>query len=251
MNPLIILLGFVIGMLIGLSGMGGGAVLTPALMLLGVPPIRAVGSDLLYMSITRGVGSSLYMKSRKVEFKIVAPLLMGTIPSIVISALILRTIMQSTIVNLVIRYLLSSILILTSTLHIIRLYRGNDKKERLYHAQEYNWVFFVFVGFLIGVVVVFTSVGSGTILALVLLRFMKKGGKIVGTDMVYSFVVTSLAAIIHAIIGNVDIFLVLTLLMGSIPGVTMGFFINHKIPDRYILYTLSALLFMMGIILLL
>ncbi|AIY90187.1 sulfite exporter TauE/SafE family protein [Geoglobus acetivorans] len=242
-------LGFAVGFLVGLTGMGGGAVLTPALIFLGVQPRIAVGTDLLYSAVTRFLASLMHYRKGNVNVKVSSTLLAGSIPGLLISAYFMTFLRNSWGVEVLNRFLtqiLAFVLIISSLATIYKMYflKSADKTP--------DNLSLILTGFVVGALVQLTSVGSGVLVTLFLLLFTGMVSRvIVGTELLFGFVLTFFASIIHAGMGNVDYGLALMLTVSSIPGVVAGVFTSSKIDDRMLRVALSALILVMGVVLLL
>ncbi len=243
----IVILGFVVGFLVGLTGMGGGALMTPALIFMGIPARIAVGSDLLYSAITRLAASTLHFKRGNIDVKLVLFLLIGSIPGSFTAGVIINTIRESyglAILDFYLTKILGITLVITAVIAICRAFM---KKE----GREFSKKTLFFVGFAVGMIVQFTSVGSGILVTLFLLLFTKMYPRnIVGTDVLYGFILSSFSALIHFLMGNVDFTLVSLLAIGSIPGTYLGVYFNSKVNEKFLRNVLALVIFSMGIILL-
>ncbi|MBE8540578.1 TSUP family transporter [Geoglobus acetivorans] len=242
-------LGFAVGFLVGLTGMGGGAVLTPALIFLGVQPRVAVGTDLLYSAVTRFFAALMHYRKGNVNVKVSSTLLAGSIPGLLVSAYLMTLLKNFWGVEFLNRFLtqiLAFVLVISSLATIYRTYflKSTDKTP--------DDLSLVLTGFVVGALVQLTSVGSGVLVTLFLLLFTGMVSRvIVGTELLFGFALTFFASIIHARMGNVDYNLALILIFSSVPGVVVGVYAGPKVGDRALRMMLSVLILLMGLLLLL
>uniref|UniRef100_UPI002615725A sulfite exporter TauE/SafE family protein n=1 Tax=Thermococcus sp. TaxID=35749 RepID=UPI002615725A len=150
-----ILLGFIVGFLIGLTGVGGGSLMTPALIFLGVEPLIAVGTDLLYATVTRAFGVFFHGIKRGIRYDIAMKLLAGSVPAVLLGGILLHWIDRQ-VLNRYLTLLLGGILITTAVLSII--------KEEIHVPIRPRWAYVYILGFIVGLTVQFTSVGAGVII---------------------------------------------------------------------------------------
>lgn len=244
-------IGFVVGLAIGLTGIGGGALMTPMLIFLGFSPIHAVGSDLVFNSVTKGVGSIIHLKKNSIESRILKALISGSIPSIIVTSLliiILKGFYGSNFLNFLIGTSLGLLLLLVGIMYMIK---HNIKAKKDYeNIKSPSIKLTVLVGFLITSAVHLTSVGSGTLLSAYLIRSSSSTIKIVGTTIAFSFILTAISSLVHILLGNVRFYLVATLLLGSIPGIVVSSKLISKINERFMKNILILLILISGIVLL-
>lgn len=245
--------GWVVGFLVGMTGMGGGLVMTPLMIFVfGVEPSIAVGTDLIYSSITKLFGTWQHWRQRTIDFSIVKTLIKGSIPGALLGVLIMDLLRHvyriSTFQNIVSELLGVTYLAVTVWMiwNMVRKRFGNhsmtvtekyalDPKKRKRHT--------IWLGVIAGMMVGLTSVGSGTIFMSALLLMYPLPAKIlVGTDIVQATLVTGTAGLAHLASGNVNLHLVMNLLIGSIPGILMGSRMSAKIPDKAVRICLLMLL---------
>ncbi|ADG14113.1 protein of unknown function DUF81 [Methanocaldococcus infernus ME] len=238
-----IILGFLVGTIVGLTGIGGGVLMTPLLIFLGVEPLIAVGTDLLYATATKGLSSYLHNKKGNVDKKIALKLFFGTFPAVLLGGLILRMINRD-IINNFLTAMLAVILILTSLINL--------KKEFFIFKKKVNSSYIlVFFGFVVGLVVQFTSVGSGVLITFALMNFTDLSPKcIVGTSLFYGLLLTFVSSLNYIDLGLVNYFLVLSLIVGTIPGVFLGVYLNYKLHPKYLRKLISIMILFFGVYLL-
>jgi len=241
-------LGFAVGFLIGLIGIGGGSIMTPTLILLGIPPRVAVGTDLVYNAVTKFVASLLHYEKGNVNVKTSLALLSGATPALFISAYLLTYLGEEYGVEFLDKLLtrvLAVVLIVTSIVSIYKAFYLKPSKRMP------NTVYLVLTGFVVGMLVQMTSVGSGVLVTLFLLLFTGMVSKeIVGTETLFGFVVTLLASLIHAKMGNVDYKLAVKLTVPAIFGVALGIYTNSRLYDKTLRLVISCVIFFLGVTLL-
>ncbi|XRP97084.1 sulfite exporter TauE/SafE family protein [Methanocaldococcus sp. 16A] len=238
MEFIFIILGFVVGFLVGLTGIGGGVLMTPLLIFLGVEPLIAVGTDLLYAAITKIVGAILHNKKGNININIALKLFLGSLPAIIVGSIVLRLVDRVEINNFL-TIILGVILIITSIINL----KGRFVKKICFSSSV-----LVFFGFLVGLIVQFTSVGSGVLVTLALTNFTKLLPRsVVGTSIFYGLLLTSLSTLSHISLGNVDYSLALSLILGTIPGVYVGTYVNSNIPQDKLRKFINLIILFMGI----
>lgn len=247
----IIVMGFLVGSLVGLTGVGGAALLTPVLILMGIHPSIAVGTDLAYNSITKFFGSLQHWRQKTINFKLVKYLAIGSIPSAIIAVGILH-LFDSFFHNqeLILKHALGYVLILVAFTTLVKTFLKNKfewnpiQMKPLHEKRGLTIAIGAIVGFIVGL----TSIGSGSLFALAMLYFYKMTpSELVGTDIAHAFLLVTSAGIIHAGIGNVDYMLVLNLLLGSVPGVVIGSTLSSKLPTKPLRAILAVMLLISGI----
>lgn len=243
--------GFVVGLLVGLTGVGGGSLMTPLLVIFfGFPATTAVGTDLLYACITKGMGTAVHGFSRTVEWPIVMRLAIGSVPGTALTLLVLsRYKRQSAAVSTTITTVLGCALILTAVSIIFRKFILNALAEftgKLSSKQTTQLT--ITLGVILGVLVSLSSVGAGAIGVTFLLILYPKlpAGKIVGSDIAHAVPLTLVAGVGHWILGSVDGLLLASLLVGSIPGIVIGSYISARVPDKLLRPILAGTLAAVG-----
>ena len=250
------LLGFIVGVMIGISGMGGGSLMTPAMiLLLGIRPVTALGTDLVYMALTKSFGAVQYYRKATLDFNIVKYLLLGGIPSSLLG-IILVTGVAFDIGIRVDSFINQSLGLVLIPAAILILFQATGRKSGVGNAFSNNSGFrrnmiTVIVGSLVGFLVSITSVGSGTLLLpFLLFSYNLIPTKLIGTDMLFAAVITGIAGLAYLSLGGVDLSLLALLMTGSIPGVYVGSRMGHKLPIKYIRLILGVILFITAISLL-
>lgn len=241
--------GFLVGILIGLTGMGGGALMTPFLILvLGTRPVVAVGTDLVYGAVTKLFGAFLHWRQGTVDVRLALRLASASVPAGVLAVIGLRLIPDAAEADLAVRRALGVVLILVAVLLIARL-RGAlplPMPERWRAALQGRGTHAA--GGLVGALVGFTSVGSGSLLVPFLVSvFPLTAAQVVGTDVFHAAILITATAAGHAQGGAVDWALAASLLLGSVPGVSLGSWMAPHIPSRALRLGLAALLLLTGV----
>jgi uncharacterized membrane protein YfcA len=238
--------GLLVGVLVGLTGVGGGSLMTPLLVLLfGVSPQTAVGTDLLFAAITKITGSAVHGWRDTVEWKIVRRLALGSVPAAVITLAVLaqghigKTMQRDLLLALAVLLALTSLTVLFRN-WLIRFAADLDPLDPPGKAIAGT----IALGAVIGVAVSMTSVGAGAIGVSVLLMLYPRLPivRIVGSDIAHAVPLALVAGIGHWFIGDVDGVLLTNLLVGSIPGVVVGSSLSTRAPDRVLRVVLAVVL---------
>jgi uncharacterized membrane protein YfcA len=246
--------GFLVGLLVGVTGVGGGSLMAPLLILIfGVAPTTAIGTDLWFASITKSVGGSIHHAKQNADLNVVMRLAMGSIPAAIVTLVILNAMNWAQVKHGWLPFALGLVLLVTAvgtitrpTLHRWVLSMRGDSKTGPLRVQL---PLTVFAGAILGVLVTLTSVGAGALAAtlLVFLYPVRLNAKqIVGTDIVHAIPLTLVAGIGHLLIGSVDGRLLLNLLIGSIPGIVTGSLLVHRVSEKLIRIALSIVLVIAG-----
>jgi uncharacterized membrane protein YfcA len=251
-NPLYSLAGFLVGVLVGMTGVGGGSLMTPILVLLfGFHPATAVGTDLLYASVTKTVGTAVHGKQRTVDWRIVKSLALGSVPASVLTLFVMSRVgttsgPASGILNL----LLGGALLLTS---ISVFFRPWILKWAGHHIHAMDapqlrlWT--VLLGAVLGVLVSVTSVGAGALgtTALLILYPRLPIARIAASDIAHAVPLTLIAGLGHWWLGSVDFGLMLALLVGSIPGIIVGSLFAGRSSDSVLRPVLAMTLLVVSL----
>jgi hypothetical protein len=243
-----ITIGFIVGTLIGMTGLGGGVLLLPLLIFgLKVPPILAVGSDALFNFITKIGSSWVHFRRGTVRRKVVLALATGSIPGSVMGVSYLahlRTV-YGTGVNTFITSAIGLLLVCVPTLLLLQRRIEDHVANR--PPTMRSFVGMSVIGLLAGFLVGMTSVGSGSIIMMLLLLFYSFPPKVmVGTDILHAVILTGVTSAMHWRIGNIDYRLVAALLIGSIPGGLLGSHLSTRVPIPWLRRILCAVLLMTG-----
>jgi uncharacterized membrane protein YfcA len=247
----IALMGLLVGFLVGLTGVGGAALLTPVLIMVGINPSIAVGTDLFYNSITKLFGVIQHWKQKTINFKLAKFLALGSVPSAA-AAIFLLQLFNSTFHNQdqIIKHSLGFMLILVAISILIKTFF--DKKLRPNRWQlkpiEEKRGLIIFIGAFFGFIVGLTSIGSGSLFALAMLYlFRMTASELVGTDIAHAFLLVTVAGLLHAQAGSVNYVLVGNLLIGSIPGVLLGSTLSAKVPTKPLRSIIAVIIIFSGI----
>ena len=247
--------GLLVGFLVGLTGVGGGSLMTPLLVLMfGVQVQTAVGTDLLFAAVTKMVGVGVHHGHNTVDWRIVRRLATGSMPAAVLTLIALNTFIHlGAKTSGAILVALGVLLVLTSIgLLFQRRLLAYGATHTIVHTDK-TFAPTVALGAVLGVLVTITSVGAGAIGATLLLLIYRRVpiARIVGTDIAHAVPLALLAGAGHWFIGSVDLALLVALLVGSIPGVIAGSLLSSRSPDRLVQMALAAVLAVSGVRLLL
>jgi uncharacterized membrane protein YfcA len=250
-DPLYSLSGFAVGLLVGMTGVGGGALMTPILiMLFGIHPATAVGTDLLYAAATKTGGSLVHGFARSIDWRVVGRLATGSIPATILTLAVLSHFNLSgeaardliTLVLSVALFLTAFVLVFGAS--IVAAYRARvaelDSQTTLTNT--------IIVGAVLGCLVSISSVGAGAmgVIALVLLYPQLPMAKIVGSDIAHAVPLTLVAGLGHWMMGSVNWAIIGSLLAGSLPGIFVGSYFAIRIPERALRLVLATTLFMVA-----
>jgi uncharacterized membrane protein YfcA len=250
-QPLYSLSGFAVGMLVGLTGVGGGSLMTPLLVLLfGIHPSTAVGTDLLYAAVTKSVGTAVHGLNRSVDWLLVGRLATGSVPTTLATGLLLYWLgasgngssrLISTVLGVAV--LITAVLLLCRT-WLLGYFGARLSPDGPRHARALT----ILMGAVLGVLVTLSSVGAGAlgVTALFLLYPRMPTARIVGSDIAHAVPLTLLAGSLHWLIGSVDWHLLLSLLTGSIPGIILGSVLATRVPDKVTRPALACVLAIVG-----
>jgi len=248
--------GLLVGILVGLTGVGGGSLMTPLLIwLFGFAPNTAVGTDLLFASITKAGGVVVHHGNhRSVEWKIVGLLACGSIPAALLVVWLLERLgTQSPQTTAMMTHALGVALILTALAMLFRQQLVKTSIETEAHhpglISRHLTPITIAVGAVLGVLVTLSSVGAGVLgtVALFMLYPRLPAVNIVGTDLAHAIPLTAVAGLGHWHMGNVNFVLLMSLLVGSLPGIYAGSHLSAKIPDHYLRPILAGMLILIGI----
>lgn len=252
MDSLYILSGFLVGTLVGVTGVGGGSLMTPLLVLpFGVAPVTAVGTDLLFAALTKTGGAFAHARRDNIDWIAVGRLASGSVPASVVTLVLLHIfVSDSARLSAIMSAALGFALILTAGALVfreeLRVWAKRYAGAGLHAASSPRRT--MAVGAILGVLVTVSSVGAGA-LGVTALMFLYPGlaaARIVGTDIAHALPLTLVAGLGHAATGAVDWKLLAALLVGSLPGIWIGTALNHRIPERVLRGTLAAMLALIG-----
>lgn len=244
--------GLAVGILVGLTGVGGGALMTPLLVLLfGYAPGVAVATDLLFAAVTKACGVGVHYRTGTIDHGVLGRLLLGSLPAAVLLGIGLHVwgLEHSGALDTLIRQALACLLLLSAAGIFCRnwLHRLGCSL-RVGHAEQFkSWQrrLTIAAGALIGVAVTLTSVGAGALGAVALLYlypFRLQGARLVATDLAHAIPLALVAGLVHWLAGAVDWELLGSLLLGSIPGVLIGVWLSHRLAVRWVSLAIACLL---------
>ncbi len=250
-DPLYVLSGAFVGFIVGLTGVGGGSLMTPILVLaFGIHPATAVGTDLLYAAATKGVGTMIHGLSRNIAWRVVALLASGSVPSAVATLYVLSQVgLQSAQSQKIITVTLGISLLLTAIMFLFRNRLRGLRGGANPSSGSRDAALTILTGAVLGFLVSITSVGAGAIgvTALLLLYPGYSTVRIVGTDIAHAVPLTLVAGTGHWWLGSVDVIMLSMLLMGSIPGIVLGSFLAPRMPERGLRILLAIVLTLVGL----
>lgn len=248
--------GFLVGLLVGVTGVGGGSLMAPILILVfGVPATTAIGTDLWFAAATKTVGGAIHHAKRAADLTVVVRLAMGSIPAAILTLIAMHAMQWSEVKQGWLPFALGLVLLATAVATIARpvIHRWVLTRRHAsagIAALRWQAPLTIVAGAILGVLVTLTSVGAGALGATLLvflypLRLVAK--EIVGTDIVHAVPLTIVAGIGHLLIGSVDGALLVNLLLGSIPGIVLGSLIVHQISEKLVRIALSSVLVVAGV----
>ncbi|CAN7239091.1 sulfite exporter TauE/SafE family protein [Trinickia sp. LjRoot230] len=244
--------GLAVGFLVGLTGVGGGSLMTPLLVLLfGVHPATAVGTDLLYAAATKATGTLVHGLKGSVDWRVTGRLAAGSVPAAALTLWLLhRYGLHSPAATAVLQRVLGTALLITSLALVFRpqlikfaaRVRGVPTPARITALT-------VLTGAVLGVLVSLTSVGAGAIgvTVLLLLYPMLPVSRIVGSDIAHAVPLALIAGMGHWLLGTVDWMMLLSLLIGSLPGIALGSHLSARSPDAVLRNVLAGVLVLIGV----
>ena len=251
--------GFLVGMLVGVTGVGGGSLMTPLLVFLfGFQPAVAVGTDLLFAAITKTSGVWVHHgKHGSVDWKVVGLMAIGSLPLAVVTIFVIRHLISiGTETSGLITYALGIALILTACALLVRSYLLRNSERVIDPAGIVGGRFdklqvpaTILVGAVLGVLVTLSSVGAGAMgtIAILFLYPRMSTLKVIGTDLAHAIPLTAVAGIGHWSLGHVDFTLLGSLLIGSVPGIWIGSHLSAKIPEKVLRPILASILLLIGV----
>jgi len=235
-DPVYVVSGFGVGLLVGMTGVGGGSLMTPILILLfGIHPAAAVGTDLLYAAATKTAGSLVHGYNRTVDWVVVRRLATGSVPATVLTIAALSFVnLNGPLARELITGLLTIALFLTAMTLVFRERIVDRYAARIGQLSEQRVASLtIAVGAALGVLVSISSVGAGAIgvTALILLYPKLPTARIVGSDIAHAVPLTLVAGMGHWWLGSIDLHLLVPLLLGSVPGIVLGSYTAARVPE--------------------
>jgi len=252
-EPAHVFSGFGVGLLVGMTGVGGGSLMTPLLVLLfGIHPATAVGTDLLFAATTKSAGMAVHGFNRTIDWSVTALLALGSIPATALTLWLLSQVQATTggggkLISIV----LGLALIVTAATLLLRrwLRRLVERRQLASEGQEdRRGAATVALGAVLGVVVSISSVGAGAIgmTALLMLYPRRPIARLIGSDIAHAVPLTLIAGMGHWMIGSVDLALLGSLLIGSLPGVVIGSALGPRLPEPALRTLLAVILAIVG-----
>jgi uncharacterized membrane protein YfcA len=256
LNGYLTLTGLMIGFLVGLTGMGGGALMTPVLIFLfGFSPTMAIGTDVTYSAVTKIFGSWRHWRQGSVDIPLALWLCLGSVPAALAGVAAVTYVKNhyGDLINIILYRAIGSALMLVGVLLIVKILIRVDQKYRRENIRlsAKRKVATVCLGLVVGFIIGLTSVGSGTLIGVFLILFYPLAtDRVVGTDIFQAMILLGATGLAQIGVGNVNLWMVMALLMGSIPGVLMGSQLTVRTPSRALRGVLAAVLFLSGLALL-
>ena len=256
MDPYIVIFGFGVGFLVGLTGMGGGSLMTPLLVLVfGVKPTTAIGTDIFYAAITKTAGGYRHLKLKTVNLPLTFWMAVGSVPSAIAGVWVLEILKDRLGDDLdeTVFAILASCLLVVGAITLLRsLFLAQKIAEREdFEVKTPHKIGAVAIGATTGFVIGLSSAGSGTVIAIMLIAVYRlTPQRVVGTDVFHAAILLWAAGIAHIVGGNVDFGLAANILVGSIPGVIIGSNMSVKWPQGLLRTALGVVLIAAGIALL-
>jgi uncharacterized membrane protein YfcA len=254
MDWLFTISGFLVGLVVGVTGVGGGSLMTPLLVLFfGVSPATAVGTDLLYAALTKTLGGWVHSRNGTVDWKVLGLLSLGSLPAALITIALLKYLAldEKTLRSLVTGVLSVALLLTAAALllkdSIKKIAQRNDGTVYELHHRHLSAAT-VATGFVVGSLVAISSIGAGVLgtVALLFLYPRMAAARVVGTDIAHAVPLTAVAGIGHMALGTVDFMLLGSLLLGSLPGIYIGSHLSAKVPENFLRPILAAMLLIIG-----
>ncbi|MBN1378605.1 MAG: sulfite exporter TauE/SafE family protein [Gammaproteobacteria bacterium] len=246
-----------VGFVIGMTGVGGGSLMTPILLAFCFKPAIAVGTDLLYAAITKAGGVFTHSRQRTVEWSIVARMALGSLPASLVTMYVIKHLQSNDIdYNGILTMTLGSMLVITS---LVLLFRTSLLRERHQLADDHSRLglferkhsqpLTILMGVVLGVLVTLSSVGAGAFAAAVLMILYPRMAmiRIIGTDLAHAVPLTAVAGLGHLQLGHVDFYLLISLLLGSMPGIWLGTKIAYRVPEKTMQRILALILLALGL----
>ncbi|MEW5007966.1 hypothetical protein A9Q80_07885 [Cycloclasticus sp. 46_83_sub15_T18] len=244
-----IIAGASVGFIIGLTGVGGGSLMTPLLVLgFNVQPAIAVGTDLLYAAITKSTGVWSHQKLKNINWSIVKDMSLGSIPGSIACITCIQYLgLSGEAFEQIISLTLGFMLILTSAVIVFK--DVINKRFKRTHKAAPKRAVIIFLGVVLGVLVTLSSVGAGAIGSAILLLLYPslKTRTIIGTDIAHAVPLTAIAGLGHFQLGHIDFTLLTSLLIGSIPAIYFGTMMGQKIPEKILKYIVASILLLIGL----
>lgn len=245
-----IIAGLVVGFVVGMTGVGGGSLMTPILLYFGISPSTAVGTDLLYAAITKGNGVFVHQKKKNIDWQVTRLLAYGSLPAACVTLIIVNflQVKKGAHADDVITATLGITLFFTAFAILFKqaLVDWSHRRNAIFTRMDARQreITTVCIGVLLGVIVTITSIGAGAIgtMALFLIYPLLPTSRLVGTEIAHAVPLTLIAGLGHAGLGNVNFELLINLLIGSLPGIWIGSHMTGRVPDKFLRSSLAVML---------
>lgn len=249
----LVIAGLTVGFVVGLTGVGGGSLMTPILLWFGIPPSTAVGTDLLYAAFTKIGGVYVHNLKKNINWTITGWLSLGSIPAALLTLWILDSIKTDiAALNTIIKHSLGWALLFTSIAILFKkrllVFSQKHAGDKFHSESKTQNLLTVAIGVMLGATVTLTSIGAGALgtVTLFFLYPLLPTPRLVGTEIAHAVPLTLVAGIGHASMGNLDLGLLGQLLMGSLPGIYIGSMLSGKVPDLFLRNAIAIMLFFVG-----
>jgi hypothetical protein len=249
----LVIAGLTVGCIVGLTGVGGGSLMTPILLWFGIPPTTAVGTDLLYAAFTKMGGVYVHNKKKNINWSITGWLSLGSVPAALLTLWILHNLKTDiTTINAVIKYSLGWALLFTSVAILFKkkllVFSQKHAGDKFHSENKTQNVLTIAIGVMLGATVTLTSIGAGALgtVTLFFLYPLLPTPRLVGTEIAHAVPLTLVAGIGHASMGNLDFSILGQLLAGSLPGIYIGSMLSGKVPDLFLRNAIAIMLFFVG-----
>jgi uncharacterized membrane protein YfcA len=253
LNPYIVLGSAVVGLLVGLTGAGGGALMTPMLILLfGVKPSSAISSDLVAAVVMRPVGAVVHLRKGTVNLRLVSWMVLGSVPMAFFGAYLLHQLGNGTAQQQHVEVALGAALLTGAAAMVFRYIldrRSGTQRTGTIRQVTVRPVPTVLIGMVGGLIVGVTSVGSGSLMIVLMLFLypLLSAGQLVGTDLTQAVPLTAAAALGALVFGHIQFGVTVSIVLGSVPAVLIGSFLSSRAPDRYIRPVITFVIFASGL----
>jgi hypothetical protein len=253
LDPYIVIGSALVGFLVGLTGAGGGALMTPMLILLfNVKPTTAISSDLVAAVFMRPVGAAVHLRKGTVNLRLVGWMVLGSVPMAFLGAFLLHELGNSKGAQTNVEKALGAALLIGAAAMLLRYVldsRAGERRQGVIHGVTVKPVATVIVGMVGGLIVGMTSVGSGSLMIVLLLFLypMIGANQLVGTDLTQAVPLTAAAALGALAFGHVEFGVTTSIIIGSVPAVLVGSLLSSRAPDRYLRPAITFVIFASGL----
>jgi len=252
-DPYIVLGSAVVGLLVGMTGAGGGALMTPMLILLfGIKPSTAISSDLVAAVFMRPFGAAVHIAKKTVNWTLVGWMVLGSVPMAFVGSYLLHVMGHTKSAQTNIEKLLGAALLAGAAAMVLRYYldrRSGHERQGVVHDMVVHPARTVVIGMVGGLIVGLTSVGSGSLMIVLLLFLypMLGANQLVGTDLTQAVPLTMAAALGALIFGHVQFSVTTSIILGSVPAVLIGAYFSSRAPDKYVRPVITFVIFASGL----